>query len=273
MSDSFPPPHKLQPWWKFRTAKALQADRRYYRRFLTGYNANRAAYGLGPVQYPSWLQRHKVMAVVAGPSLALVVLIFAMAFMGVIADPSSTTAAPVPVAAEVSSATPSIESALPRKTAPAAAPKVEDPAAADEARQEAAAAKKDEQERAAEAEKKTETKKKADAAAKKKAGAAAKKQADAAAQKQADADAKKKAAAVEKRAAAKQQRQEAARDLEDTFANCTDMNRTYPHGVGLAGASDSTPGNPVTTFKVSERIYQLNSGRDRDDDGIACEKR
>ena len=50
------------------------------------------------------------------------------------------------------------------------------------------------------------------------------------------------------------------------------MNATYPHGVGLPGATDQTSGNPVRNFKVSERIYALNSGRDRDDDSIACEK-
>jgi hypothetical protein len=51
------------------------------------------------------------------------------------------------------------------------------------------------------------------------------------------------------------------------------MNRTYPHGVGEPGARDESSGPRVTSFKVSEHIYELNSFSDRDQDGIACEKR
>lgn len=60
-----------------------------------------------------------------------------------------------------------------------------------------------------------------------------------------------------------------------TFANCTDMHGTYPHGVGRSGAVDHTSGSsaPVTTFHVSTSLYNANSGMDRDRDGIACEKR
>lgn len=50
------------------------------------------------------------------------------------------------------------------------------------------------------------------------------------------------------------------------------MNSTYSHGVGLAGSTDQTSDEPVRNFKVSERIYNLNSGSDRDKDGTACEK-
>jgi Excalibur calcium-binding domain len=60
------------------------------------------------------------------------------------------------------------------------------------------------------------------------------------------------------------------------FKNCTNLNRTYPHGVGKVGARDRTSGDPVTNFKRSNKLYRLamsyNRGLDRDKDGIACEK-
>ena len=80
----------------------------------------------------------------------------------------------------------------------------------------------------------------------------------------------KKAAA--KKAAAKRRAQQ-REDAKNTFANCTDMNNTYAHGVGRPGARDQSSGPRVTNFKVSRHIYDLNSDSDRDGDGIACEKR
>jgi hypothetical protein len=61
------------------------------------------------------------------------------------------------------------------------------------------------------------------------------------------------------------------------FKNCTNFNKTYPHGVGRAGARDKTKsGDPVTNFKRSTPLYKKamsnNSDLDRDKDGIACEK-
>ena len=57
------------------------------------------------------------------------------------------------------------------------------------------------------------------------------------------------------------------------YANCKALNAKYPHGVGRVGARDKTSGVPVTTFKRSNRLYELNKARDRDKDKIACEKR
>jgi hypothetical protein len=57
------------------------------------------------------------------------------------------------------------------------------------------------------------------------------------------------------------------------YPNCTALNKRYPHGVGRVGARDKTSGTPVTNFKRSSRLYRENIGRDRDKDGIACEKR
>lgn len=57
------------------------------------------------------------------------------------------------------------------------------------------------------------------------------------------------------------------------YKNCTALNKVYKHGVGKAGARDRTSGKPVTTFKVSTKLYNANKKSDRDKDGIACEKR
>jgi Excalibur calcium-binding domain len=56
------------------------------------------------------------------------------------------------------------------------------------------------------------------------------------------------------------------------YANCDAMHTVFPHGVGRVGAKDHTTGTPVTTFYVSNSIYNANPGRDADKDGIACEK-
>jgi hypothetical protein len=58
--------------------------------------------------------------------------------------------------------------------------------------------------------------------------------------------------------------------------NCTALNKRYAHGVGKVGARDKTSGDPVRTFKRSNKLYELamdwNKGLDRDKDKIACEK-
>lgn len=58
--------------------------------------------------------------------------------------------------------------------------------------------------------------------------------------------------------------------------NCTNLNKRFPHGVGLVNARDKTSGKGVTTFRRSNRLYRTamrhNKGLDRDRDGIACEK-
>jgi Excalibur calcium-binding domain len=69
-----------------------------------------------------------------------------------------------------------------------------------------------------------------------------------------------------------------------SYRNCTALNAVYPHGVGRTGAKDHVSGKtkPVTNFKVSTTVYNLNNGPhkaggkeydlDRDNDGVACEK-
>ena len=67
------------------------------------------------------------------------------------------------------------------------------------------------------------------------------------------------------------------------FSSCTALHRVYAHGVGRVGAVDRTSGKRVTTWKRSTALYRANNGPrnrstgeydlDRDNDGIACEKR
>jgi hypothetical protein len=58
------------------------------------------------------------------------------------------------------------------------------------------------------------------------------------------------------------------------YKNCKALNARYPHGVGRFGARDHTTGTPpVTNFRRSNRLYRQNKARDRDKDGIACEKK
>lgn len=62
-----------------------------------------------------------------------------------------------------------------------------------------------------------------------------------------------------------------------SYRNCTELQKTYAHGIGRSDARDKTTGVPVTTFKRDtagyKRAMSANAGLDRDRDGIACEKR
>ncbi|NHC22527.1 excalibur calcium-binding domain-containing protein [Nocardioides sp. IC4_145] len=59
--------------------------------------------------------------------------------------------------------------------------------------------------------------------------------------------------------------------------NCTNLNKTWKHGVGRKGAVDKTSGSKVTNFYRNTKQYNLavshNGTLDRDKDGIACEKK
>jgi hypothetical protein len=58
------------------------------------------------------------------------------------------------------------------------------------------------------------------------------------------------------------------------YSNCAALNAVYPYGVGKSGAHDITRSgtDPVLDFIVSSAVYNLNTGRDADHDGVACEK-
>ena len=56
------------------------------------------------------------------------------------------------------------------------------------------------------------------------------------------------------------------------YPNCAALVVDYPHGVGRPGAHDHTSGTPDTRFTVDRAGYDANTGRDGDNDGIACER-
>ena len=60
-----------------------------------------------------------------------------------------------------------------------------------------------------------------------------------------------------------------------TYKNCAELNQKYKHGVGKEGATDRVRGSakPVRNFSVDTKVYDANKSRDRDRDGVACEKR
>jgi len=132
----------------------------------------------------------------------------------------------------------------------------------------------------------------ADAATAKQAADAAAAQQSVAAKQAADAAAAKQAAdaaAAQRSVAAKQAADAAAAQAVPTappapaapstsivvFANCAQLNGVYPHGVGRPGAVDQVSGGSagVTTFDRDAAVYGANTGRDRDKDGVACEKK
>lgn len=59
------------------------------------------------------------------------------------------------------------------------------------------------------------------------------------------------------------------------FKNCTALQKRYKHGVARKGAKDEVRGStkPVTAFAVNSAVYNANKSLDRDQDGVACEKR
>lgn len=60
----------------------------------------------------------------------------------------------------------------------------------------------------------------------------------------------------------------------EVYANCAALNVDYPHGVGKLGAHDHTSSgsDPVTDFTVDTSLYEANTDRDGDNDGVACER-
>jgi hypothetical protein len=60
--------------------------------------------------------------------------------------------------------------------------------------------------------------------------------------------------------------------LDKKFANCAALNKVYPGGVAknkkVSNKGGATNYNPV----VKPKIYKANSSKDRDKDGIACER-
>ena len=69
------------------------------------------------------------------------------------------------------------------------------------------------------------------------------------------------------------------------YSSCAKLQKDYPHGVAKKGARDKVSGKakPVKNFAVSSKVYAMNDGPrnkktgeydlDRDNDGVACERK
>lgn len=62
------------------------------------------------------------------------------------------------------------------------------------------------------------------------------------------------------------------RIVEKKFANCKELNSKYPGGVAKSASTVNQGGATKLTPFVSAKIYKENKTKDRDKDGIACEK-
>lgn len=56
------------------------------------------------------------------------------------------------------------------------------------------------------------------------------------------------------------------------FSNCAALNKVYPGGVSKSAAVVNKGGKTKLTPVVNAKVYGENKGKDRDNDGIACEK-
>lgn len=59
--------------------------------------------------------------------------------------------------------------------------------------------------------------------------------------------------------------------VEKKFSNCNALNKVYPGGVAKSLNSKNKGREITNTPAVNAKVYQENSGKDRDKDGIACE--
>ena len=56
------------------------------------------------------------------------------------------------------------------------------------------------------------------------------------------------------------------------FANCTELNKVYPGGIAKSKSVKNKGGVTKKTPTVSAALYSENKAKDRDGDGIVCEK-
>jgi hypothetical protein len=65
----------------------------------------------------------------------------------------------------------------------------------------------------------------------------------------------------------------AAVEIQDKkFPNCAALNAVYPGGVALSKNSKNRGGVTKRAPKVNAAVYKENKSKDRDKDGIACER-
>ncbi len=59
--------------------------------------------------------------------------------------------------------------------------------------------------------------------------------------------------------------------VEKKFSNCAALNKVYPGGVAKSAKWKNKGGDIKNKPVVNAKVYNENSSRDRDKDGIACE--
>lgn len=57
-----------------------------------------------------------------------------------------------------------------------------------------------------------------------------------------------------------------------TYKNCTELNKDYKGGVAESSSSKNKGGKTKYKPFVSKELYNANKDKDRDKDGIACER-
>lgn len=62
------------------------------------------------------------------------------------------------------------------------------------------------------------------------------------------------------------------RILEKKFTNCAALNKVYPGGVSKYASVVNKGGKINLVPVVNLKVYNENKGKDRDNDGIACER-
>jgi hypothetical protein len=60
--------------------------------------------------------------------------------------------------------------------------------------------------------------------------------------------------------------------VEKKFDNCTALNKVYPGGVSKSAKAVNKGGKTKQTPTVNLKVYNENKTKDRDGDGIACER-
>lgn len=56
------------------------------------------------------------------------------------------------------------------------------------------------------------------------------------------------------------------------FKNCTELNKTYKGGVAKSKTMKNKGGKTNYKPYVNAKLYEANKSKDRDRDGIACER-
>ena len=60
--------------------------------------------------------------------------------------------------------------------------------------------------------------------------------------------------------------------IEKKFSNCSELNSVYPGGVSRSSGIVNKGGKTKYRPTVNAKVYSENMSKDRDKDGIACER-